>query len=238
MLGHQQTEPSQRLAGEHPGNHRSDRMPPEPAQSVVQHFRVVSEKGRGLVFSGVPNVREEKGRMRPARQQRKSQDKPERAGITKNDDSAGRVAVHTTLPVALAGDVAVGTTSLVDFAGSTSLEVGFPAVAEGTSLADCAGVASPVVGAKAGPSTVAEVASLADIAGAAPLPLLSWRHWPTLLERRLRPLLGWRPWPLLGRRPRPTLLEWHPRPLLRWHPRPMVLGWRPRLTWWEMCTSP
>ena len=42
----------------------------------------------------------------------------------------------------------------------------FPAVAEGTSLADCAGVASSVVGAEAGPSTVAEVASPADIAGA------------------------------------------------------------------------
>ena len=88
--------------------------------------------------------------MRPARQLSKSQDKPERAGITKNDDSTGRVVVHTTLPVVLAGDVAVGTTSLVGLAGSTSPEVGYPAVAEGTSLANCAGVASPVIGARGG----------------------------------------------------------------------------------------
>ena len=50
-----------------------------------------------------------------------------------------------------------------------SPEVGFLAVAKGASLADCAGVASPVVGTETGPSTVAEVASSADIAGAASL---------------------------------------------------------------------
>ena len=88
-------------------------------------------------------------------------------GITDNDDSAGRVAVHATLPVVLAEDVAVGTTSLVDVAGSTSPEVGFPAVVKETSLADCVGVASSFVGAGAGRSTVAEVASSADSAGVA-----------------------------------------------------------------------
>ena len=39
MLGHQQTEPLQRPTGEHPGNHRSDWMPPKPAQTVVQNLR-------------------------------------------------------------------------------------------------------------------------------------------------------------------------------------------------------
>ena len=74
-----------------------------------------------------------------------------------------------TFPVVLAEDMAMSTTSLIDFAGNTSPEVGFPAVAEGISLADCAGVASSVVGAGAGPLTVAEVTSSADMAGTASL---------------------------------------------------------------------
>ena len=70
-----------------------------------------------------------------------------------------------SLPVVLAGDVAVGMTSLVNFAGSASPDVVFPAIAKEAPLADCAGVASPDDCAMAVPSTVAEVASATDIAG-------------------------------------------------------------------------
>ena len=82
------------------------------------------------------------------------------------EDFARRVAVGASLPVVLAGDVAVGTTSLVNFAGSASPDVVFPAIAKEAPLADCAGVASPDDCAMAVLSTVAEVASATDIAGA------------------------------------------------------------------------
>ena len=116
MLDYLQAEPSQRPAVEHPTNHRSDRMPPGPAKTVVQNLRVVSETGRCSVPSGVPNVREERGSMRPARQKKKFMKKLEWTSMIKNN-LAGRVAVDATLPVVLARDVAVGMTSLVDFVG-------------------------------------------------------------------------------------------------------------------------
>ena len=50
--------------------------------------------------------------------------KPEQASMIKNDFDGG-VAADATLPVILAGDVAIGTTSLVYLAGSTSLDVVF-----------------------------------------------------------------------------------------------------------------
>ena len=53
-------------------------------------------------------------------------------------------------------------------AGSASLDVVLPAVAEGAPLADCLGVASPTGCAGVVPLAVAEVASSADIAGAVP----------------------------------------------------------------------
>ena len=130
LLGHPQTEPSHRLAAEHPGSPRSDRELPGPAKTGVQDLRVVSEAGQGSVLAGVPDIRRERGRMRPARQQKNLSNKPERANVINNDFTEG-VAVAATPPVMLAGDVAIGKTSLVDFAGGASLAMAFPAVAGG-----------------------------------------------------------------------------------------------------------
>ena len=119
-----------------------------------------------MVATGVADGEEEIGRMRPARQQKKFRRKPRHPDVS-GGDFAGSVAVDATLSAVLAGDVAVGGTSPVGFAGGASPDLVLPAVAEVASSADCVGVASPTDHAEVLPLAVAEVASSADIAGVA-----------------------------------------------------------------------
>ena len=103
-----------------------------------------------------------------------------------NSDFTQGEAVAATPPVVLAGDVAIGVTSLVDFAGGASLDMGF----FGRSWGE-------------GNRILLEWRLR---------PLLGWRPRPLLLGWHPRlTLLGWRSQPLLGRRPQPLLRQ---RPLL------------------------
>ena len=120
-------------------------MPLEPVKTVRENLRVASKRRRGSVLTGIINGLVEIGRMQTAQQQNKFWRKPERADVS-GSDLAGRVAVDATLPVVLAGDVAVGATSMVAFTGSASQMWCFRPLMKGhPPLADCVGMTSPTI---------------------------------------------------------------------------------------------
>ena len=157
-------------------------MPIELADTVIEKTRFTSGLGRGSVTTAVADGAEEKGRMRPARQQNKFRRKPRQHDVSGGDFS-GSVAVNATLSAVLAGDVAVGVTSPVGFAGNASPDA--------VLLAACIGVASRTDHAEGLPLAVAEVASSADIAGAASSVLVLGRSWGGFPGRYRRGGVQW-----------------------------------------------
>ena len=91
----------------------------------------------------------------------------------------------------IAGDVAVGTASPVGFAGSVSLDVILPAVAEGMPLADCVGSAPPTGRAEVFSLAVAGVVSSADIAMSAVPPAVAGVVTLAVLVEVMPPSIMW-----------------------------------------------
>ena len=140
-----------------PVDHRPDRSPVEPIKAVTVAPRITSEPVSGMLPSGVGGAAEEIGKMRPARRQKMLKEKPRHSEVSM-DDFAGSVAVDATLSAILAGDVAIGTTSPVDFVGGACVMASTAVLAGDAAV----GVAFPAV-AEVASSAVAEVASSADI---------------------------------------------------------------------------